>query len=386
MAQGRAKTYVLTGATGFLGSHLMASLLEQGHRLVILGRCSGEGSLTARIARLLAWFHLEGRQGQMETAEVDLTMPALGLPQGRYDALCAEAGPIIHCASDTRFSEQNRPESIATNVHALAGMIGFAKESAAPWFHYISTAYAAGGASPCCRETPAMPGEFLNVYEETKAWAEREVAAQCGEHSIPFTIIRPSIVCGDSRDGRANRFNALYNHVKALYFIKEIYLNDIRKQGGRKSRDWGILLDDNGILHIPLRIVLPHQGTINLIPIDYFVSATLALLGHGQSGTIYHLTTDVPTTVETLASYCEAFLKIKGIEIVCGHPPDASEQNPPEALFNRFIEPYRPYLSDTRVFDRRTTDRATFGLLPPEFTYPVFERCMKYAVGANWGR
>ncbi|MGD0585031.1 MAG: SDR family oxidoreductase [Oryzomonas sp.] len=386
MTRDKTETFVLTGATGFLGSHLMASLLEQGHRLVILGRRSDEGSLVARIARLLAWFDLEGRQGQLETAEVDLTKPALGLPQGRYDALCAAAGPIIHCASDTRFSEQNRPESIASNVHALAGMIGFAKDSAAPWFHYISTAYAAGGASPCGREVTVPPGEFLNVYEETKAWAEREVAAQCGEHSIPFTIIRPSIVCGDSRNGRANRFNALYNHVKALYFIREIYLNDIRTQGGRKSRDWGIRLDDNGILHIPLRIVLPQRGTINLIPVDYFVSATLALLDHGQSGTIYHLTTDTPTTVETLASYCEAFLKIKGIEIVYGHPPDALEQNPPEALFNRFIEPYRPYLSDMRDFDRHSTDCGTAGLLPSEFTYPVFERCMKYAVGVNWGR
>jgi len=324
--------------------------------------------------------------GQLETVETDLTKPTLGLPHGRYDALCAAAGPIIHFASDTRFSEQNRPESIAANVHALAGTIRFAKDSAAPWFHYISTAYAAGGSSLFCREASVMPSGFLNVYEETKAWAEREVAAQCGEHSIPFTIIRPSIVCGDSRNGRANRFNALYNHVKALYFIKEIYLNDIRTQGGRKSRDWGIHLDNNDILHIPLRIVLPQRGTINLIPIEYFVSATMALLDHGQSGTIYHLTTDTPTTVEVLASYCEAFLKIKGIEIVYGHLQDALEQNPPEALFNRFIEPYRPYLSDKRVFDRRTTDCGTAGLLPPEFTYPVFERCMKYAVEVNWGK
>lgn len=386
MVRGRVGTYVLTGATGFLGSHLMAALLKEGHRLVILGRRSGEESLAARIARFLAWFNLEGQKGHAETMEVDLAKPALGLPQGPYDALCAKAGPIIHCASDTRFSELNRPESIATNVHALAGVIGLAKDSAAPGFHYISTAYAAGGASRCCSEKAALAGGFLNVYEETKAWAEREVAAQCNGHSIPYTIIRPSIVCGDSRSGRANRFNALYNHVKALYYIKEIYLNDIRTQGGRKSRNWGIHLDGNGILHIPLRIVLPQQGCINLIPVDYFVSATRALLDHGKSGVIYHLTTDAPTTVELLASYCEAFLKIKGIEIVYGYPSYVPEQSPPEALFNKFIEPYRPYLSDTRLFDRRTTDLATAGLQPPEFTYPLFERCMRYAVEVNWGR
>jgi hypothetical protein len=53
---------------------------------------------------------------------------------------------------------------------------------------------------------------------------------------------------------------------------------------------------------------------------------------------------------------------------------------------NRFVEPYLPYLSDTRTFARSNTDAATAGLIPPEFTYNVFERCMDYAVGVNWGK
>jgi len=55
-------------------------------------------------------------------------------------------------------------------------------------------------------------------------------------------------------------------------------------------------------------------------------------------------------------------------------------------LSNRFIEPYLPYLADTRTFARSNTDTATAGLIPPEFTYAVFERCMDYAVGVNWGK
>jgi hypothetical protein len=36
--------------------------------------------------------------------------------------------------------------------------------------------------------------------------------------------------------------------------------------------------------------------------------------------------------------------------------------------------------------DQSSTDDATAGLLPPEFTYDVFERCMDYAVEVNWGK
>ena len=104
-----------------------------------------------------------------------------------------------------------------------------------------------------------------------------------------------------------------------------------------------------------------------------------------RSGTFYHITSDHPKTVEDIAAYCEAFLNIRGVHVVYRSVPNTLF-NPAEALFNRFIEPYLPYLSDTRTFARGNTDAATAGLIPPEFTYPVFERCMEYAVGADWGK
>lgn len=380
-------TYVLTGATGFLGSHLMASLLERGDRLIILGRPHAEeGSLAERIAKLLAWFGLEELSAQVETAEVDLLKPLCGLEADRYSALCARTGQVIHCASDTRFSEKNRRASVAANVESLQGILEFARESRASCFHYISTAYAAGVTDPFCPGAAVTVEGFANVYEETKARAEREVTAWCGGHGIPFSIIRPSIVYGDSRSGRTSRFNALYNHVKSLFCIREIYLEDIRKHGGEKSGGCGIHLDGEGILHIPLRIVLPQRGSINLIPIDYFVFATLSIMGDPENGGIYNVTSDAPRTIEEIARYCESFLKIRGIEVIYGNPSDRPPRNPAEALFNRFIEPYRPYLSDTRVFDRSNTNRATAGAVPPALTYAVFKRCMEYAVGVNWGK
>jgi hypothetical protein len=92
--------------------------------------------------------------------------------------------------------------------------------------------------------------------------------------------------------------------------------NDIKKNAGRKSREYDIRLGNDGILYLPLRIFLPRRGTVNLIPIDYFVSAALAILDKGKSGEIYHLTSDAPKTLAELLSYCESYLKIDGLQIV----------------------------------------------------------------------
>ncbi len=380
----REQTFVLTGATGFLGSHLMAALVARGDPVIVLGRPSATECLASRVGRLLTWFGIPAKSLPVETVEADLLEHRLGLPIHRYQALCAKSGTIIHCASDTRFSERNRSESVRTNVDSLKELINFAGASRAPFFHYVSTAYVSGRSSIVCPEMLSDVNGFANVYEETKARAEKVVAAGCSADSVPYTILRPSIVYGDSRTGRANRFNALYYHVKALYYIREIYLNDILTQRGRKSSAWGIHLDSKGTLHLPLRISLAGPGFVNLIPIDYFVSAVLSLAEKAETGTIYHITSDSPKTTEEIASYCELFLKMKGIRIARDDPPKGARLNPAEALFNKVLEPYRPYLSDTRLFERSNTDRALAGLKPPEFTYGIFERCMNYAVSSNW--
>jgi nucleoside-diphosphate-sugar epimerase len=383
MRQRDARVFALTGATGFLGSHLMDALIRKGRSPMILGRRREGMSLADRVAALLAWFDVEDRGALVETAEVDLLEPRRGLERHQYDALCGKVSEIIHCASDTRFSERSRREATESNVHALPGIIRLAKDSRARYFHYVSTAYVSGpGPAP---EAPIVSRTFSNVYEETKAEAERQVAARCSLQATPFTIVRPSIVYGDSVTGRSNRFNALHYHVRALGLIRDIYLNDISQRGGRKSREIDIHLDADGILHLPLRIFLVRRGHVNLIPVDYFVAVMLSVLESPRSGRIYHITSDAPRTTEELAAYCERFLGIRGIEMVYGEGPNGGVQNPPEEIFNKLVRPYLPYLSDTRSFDRTNTKSLATGFSAPDLTYDVFERCMRYAVRADWG-
>jgi nucleoside-diphosphate-sugar epimerase len=375
----------LTGATGFLGSHIMAQLLQNGYRLIVLGRSTKEETLSERISKLLRWFGMEEFTGKLEMMDIDFSKPKIGIPEAEYNKLTALTDQIIHCASDTNFSERKRELVFKANVDSLNGILEFAANSHGKVFNYISTAYVAGMNNVVCKETPSEATAFVNVYEESKARAENIIAQYCKNNSMPLTIIRPSIVYGDSLTGRSLKFNALYFPVKSVQYIRDIYLHDIKNNGGKKSQKSGIFIDSAGYLHLPLRVYLPQKGSINLIPVDYFVNATRKIIEKKSPGGIFHLTNISAPTLETLAAYNEEFTKIRGVEIIYGQAGNQVMRNPVEELFDRFIEPYRPYLSDNRIFDRTNTDLATDHLQPPEFNAEIFKKCMEYAIGVNWG-
>lgn len=375
----------LTGATGFLGSHLMAALLEQGHRVIVLGRSSGEATLNQRMYSLLKWFGIEGLADQLEMVEIDFSKERLGLELPVYNTLCTMVDQIIHCASDTSFSEHRRQQVFESNVFSLKHILNFANDTRVEYFHYISTAYACGQGGPICKEQISPTNHFLNVYEESKAQAEKTIASFCNQHRLPYTLIRPTIVYGDSRTGRSLKFNALYYPIRSLMAIRDIYLNDIRNNGGKKSEAHGIFFDEDGYLFLPLKIVLPKSGGLNLIPVNYFVEATLRIIKNASPGAIYHLSNKAPVKLETIVSYNEAFMKMRGVEIAYAISTQGQNRNPAEELFDRYIKAYLPYMHDNRHFDRTNTDIATSILQPAPFTKAIFKLCMDYAVAVEWG-
>jgi nucleoside-diphosphate-sugar epimerase len=380
------KKYLLTGATGFLGSHIMTGLLLKGYGVVIAGRSSGAESLEDRVRRLLTWFGIEHLEGLLEFHETDFLKPMMGLEEDEYEKLCSMGLKIIHCASDTSFAERNRERVMKSNVESLSELLRFAHESRTPHFYFISTAYAAGSDRIECPEAPINSVHFTNVYEESKAQAENIISSACRKFDIPFTLLRPSIVYGSSVTGRSLKFNALYYPIRSLQLIRDIYLNDIDKNKGRKSTGAGVYKNGNGKLNLPIRISIHRDGKLNLIPVDYFTETVLSILENPEPETFYNITCNNPVDIMELVSFTERFLNITGIEIVNGTSVTNKIKNPAEQLFDHFIEPYLPYISDKRIFARNNTDEATKGILPPDFDYELFKRCMDFAVSVEWGK
>ena len=45
-----------------------------------------------------------------------------------------------------------------------------------------------------------------------------------------------------------------------------------------------------------------------------------------------------------------------------------------------------PYISDKRIFKRENTDMVTCNAYPPDLSYEIFEKCMAFAISADWGK
>jgi len=387
MREERSGRILVTGATGFLGSHVAVALLRAGYRVAVLARASKGLSARDRIARLARWFSLDGDAGSIEIVEGDLLDPAWAQAALESAEGTFPYDEIIHCASNTAFAERKRAEVEAANIAGLRTILDLAVRGGCVFFHHVSTAYAAGRRTGLCPEDWVESGPFTNVYEETKARGEIMARETCRREGLRLNVYRPTVVAGDSTTGRTLRFNALYYPVKAALSIRDLFMDDLKNGRGQKAAEVGIRLTASGRLFIPIRIETRPGAGINLIPVDHCVRAFMAIFEEGLEGDIYHIANPVPTPLEDLVAFGKRRFEFEGIE-ACG--PEAfarAPKNTLELLYDSYLEVYRPYMQDERTFDRAHAapilERR--GVACPAFDYGLFARLMDFAVDAGWG-
>src|SRR5262247_363412 len=98
------KSVFVTGATGFLGSHLAFRLLEQGHHVTVLARASKSASARERIEETLRF--VAGSDGsvnalfeRLDVLEGDISRPSLGLSDEARLKLVSSTDEVWHCAA-----------------------------------------------------------------------------------------------------------------------------------------------------------------------------------------------------------------------------------------------------------------------------------------------
>lgn len=378
---------LLTGGTGFLGSHLAAELLARGYSVEMLARSDSHLTASQRVERVLDWHGVAPvLQHNAHVVEGDITLPSLNLEDGDRRRLQETVGQIVHCASNTSFIERDREQVVAANVGGLEHVLEFAAESSCTALHHVSTAYVAGRHSGQCYERLDGQRAFYNVYEESKCHGEWLAWERCQATGIRLCIYRPSIVYGHSQTGRALRFNALYYPVRTCVLLKRLYETDIREHGGARAQAVGIRIEPDGRLYLPIRIGAPEQGGLNLIPVDYFVAAFLAIMETPSAQGIYHIVNAQSKPVEELLDYTAKYLGIAGMRACPLSGATLGGRNALEILVDSYLEAYGPYMADTRIFDQSaaTPILTHHGIECPTLDYATFARCMNYADQVGW--
>lgn len=168
------KKVMVTGATGFLGSHVVRSLLRLDVSVLAVKRTSSSTLRLADVEKLLHW------------VDMDLMKPA------SVKKAVEENSPhiIIHCAAyGVDYDEQDRQLMFAVNVAGSMSLLEVAINEDVERFIHIGSCFEYGDKEHAIRENELL--ESTDIYGASKAAASTLIlnfAKQCG---IEAAVMRP---------------------------------------------------------------------------------------------------------------------------------------------------------------------------------------------------
>jgi amino acid adenylation domain-containing protein/thioester reductase-like protein len=195
---------LLTGAAGFLGSHLLQELITRTNAHIyclIRGANPRQRLLTARSHYKLG----DLPPGRVTALPGDLSRPLLGLSPSEFDSQARFLDLILHCGAAVNFTYPYATLAQVT-VSGTKEIIRLASAYRGIPVHFVSTlailaGYGAAGIRQVGEDTPLAHPEHLHLgYTETK-WVAEALLADAARQGLPTAVYRPYEVSGDTRNG-----------------------------------------------------------------------------------------------------------------------------------------------------------------------------------------
>ncbi|MFH9939104.1 amino acid adenylation domain-containing protein [Streptomyces murinus] len=210
---------LLTGATGFVGSHLLARLLaDTDAEIVCTVRAADVPEATARVHAALARHGIasgERASARLTALPADLARTDLGLPPETLADLAKSCDAIFHNAASVSIL-RDYTTLRATNTESTRRLLRLAAVGTTP-LHYVSTLSVA----PPARHSPEVPEEFLPFHEglrygyQRSKWASEHLLEQAAQRGLPVTVHRLGRVLGPARTGYVNERDFLGSVLRA---------------------------------------------------------------------------------------------------------------------------------------------------------------------------
>jgi len=202
---------LVTGANGFIGSHLTEALLARGYRVRCMVRQSSD-------LKYIQHLPVEWARADLSDAE-------------QLRAACQDVDIVCHCAALTRAIDQETFLRInAGGTEALA-RAAFEANPDLQRFLYVSSQTAAG-----CAQAPddlideSRTPQPLDWYGKSKWAAEQALHALDGQ--LPVTIVRPTAVFGPRDRDFFTYFDLVNRHLELRLgrderWVSLIYVRDL---------------------------------------------------------------------------------------------------------------------------------------------------------------
>jgi short-subunit dehydrogenase len=262
--------YFVTGATGFIGRHLVEELMKRDGTIYVLVRDGSRGRLDALVQSLDAGDRIVPVAG-------DLSKPALGI-----EGFDQKVDHFFHLAA-VYDMESDEETSRKANVEGTQNTIEFANSIEVERFHHTSSIAVAGQFKGLFREDMFDEGQRLpHHYHATKFESEKLVRENV---KAPLRVYRPGIVIGHSETGEMDKIDGPYYFFKLLQKLRHAL------------PEWFPLAG-------------PEGKKANIVPVD-FVAKAMDHIAHMDDADLYgntfHLVDPKPLSVgQSLNEFAKA--------------------------------------------------------------------------------
>lgn len=352
----------LTGGTGFLGEYLLVELLDRGHSVWALYRSEARKLDTIRFlgnhglprsAESLRWF-----KGEILDADDE------------WEQWCRESeglegvDTLLHSAASTRLHMDEFGEPLRTNLGSAKALRKLVDRNPMS-VHIVSTAYVCGLIQGQTMMEVFHPrGDFVNVYEESK-WEAEQIWKGAA------TLLRPSVIVGDTETGRCTSFSGWYILLQAAHLLDRL-LREV---------------PETDRLHVNIEIPADAKGTANLVPVDYVAKAAVRLIedpkNHNQ---IFHLTHPDPPVHEWMLDFVCRRFGLGGFSFSGPGAPFIQPRNRIERMVWRQMQTILLHFSNNPLFDRTNIDNSRIDVAVPPITEDYLNKLIDYAIERDWGQ
>jgi len=282
----------VTGASGFLGTHVARVLAEQGAGLRLLVRPTSN-------LKNLEGLHAETATGDLrDAASLEKAMSGCEV--------------VFHVAADYRLWVKDPAEMYRSNVEGTRAVLEAARKNGVRCVVYtssVATIGFTGNGHLADEESPVALADMIGHYKRSKFMAE-QVALEAGRAGMRVVTVNPTTPVGEQDikptptgrivvDFLKGKFPAYVETGLNLVDVQECALGHVEALEKGKSGERYILGGEN----LTLKQILDKLGAISGLPspkvkLPYFVAYAAGLVDQTVSGRLLHR--EPRATVETV--------------------------------------------------------------------------------------
>lgn len=225
---------LLTGVTGYLGSHILIDLVRDTDiTIYVLVRSQSEVEGLERLKSTLSYYAPKNfyinynLKDRVVVIPGDFTKADLGLSEEDYEMVQSKVNSIIHCGADVRHFG-DKEEFTKTNVDSTRNLLKLAEQLSNARFHYVSTLGVSedlateGNWDKFLQATNiADASEVTNLYTNSKLESEKLVE-EYYKKGLSVTIYRPGNITCQYETGLFQQNineNAVYRMLKGFILL-----------------------------------------------------------------------------------------------------------------------------------------------------------------------